>query len=51
MEHPRACIWLYNLSKVSAYFAGRDYVLPDDVMENVVPVIGHRSSIVLRSKD
>ena len=47
---PRACIWLYNLSKVSAYFAGRDYVLPDDVMENVVPVIGHRIALSYEAK-
>jgi len=39
---PRASVALYRASQTSAYLAGRDFVLPDDVAELVVPVLTHR---------
>jgi MoxR-like ATPase len=33
---------LYRAAQTSAYLAGRDFVLPDDVAELVVPVLMHR---------
>ncbi len=39
---PRASIDLLKASKACAYIRGRDYVIPDDVKEMVVPVLGHR---------
>jgi len=39
---PRATIWLYKLSKFNAFCSGRDYVIPDDILSNVIPVLGHR---------
>ncbi|WP_339747569.1 MoxR family ATPase [uncultured Rubinisphaera sp.] len=39
---PRAGIALLNGSRVLAAFAGRDYVVPDDVAELVIPALRHR---------
>lgn len=39
---PRASIDLLKASKACAFVRGRDYVIPDDVKEMVVPVLGHR---------
>lgn len=39
---PRASIDLLKASKACAFIRGRDYVIPDDVKEMVVPVLGHR---------
>jgi MoxR-like ATPase len=39
---PRAGIALYNAAKATAYFDGRDYVLPEDIKPLVKDVFGHR---------
>jgi MoxR-like ATPase len=39
---PRAGIALYNAAKATAFFAGRDYVLPEDIKPLVRDVFGHR---------
>ncbi len=39
---PRASVALYRAAQASAYLAGRDFVLPDDVKAMTAPVIGHR---------
>jgi len=39
---PRGSIALFKLSKAYAAFSGRDYVVPDDVKQVVVPAIAHR---------
>lgn len=39
---PRASIDLLKVSKARAYLNGRNYVIPDDVKEMVVPVLNHR---------
>lgn len=47
---PRATIWLYKLSKINAFFEDRDYVIPEDVLKNVVPVLGHRVALTYEAK-
>ncbi len=39
---PRATLHLLRATRAHAALAGRDYVLPDDVQDLVVPVWGHR---------
>ena len=39
---PRATIWLHKLAKFYAFCCGRDHVIPDDILINVMPVLGHR---------
>jgi MoxR-like ATPase len=39
---PRASIDLLKASKAKAFLDGRDYVIPDDVKEMVISVLGHR---------
>ena len=39
---PRASIDLLKVAKAKAYLYGREYVIPDDVKEMVVPVLIHR---------
>ena len=39
---PRASVALYRAAQTSAYLAGRDFVLPDDVAELLTPVLVHR---------
>jgi MoxR-like ATPase len=39
---PRAGIALLNGARVLAAFAGREYVVPDDVAELVLPALRHR---------
>jgi MoxR-like ATPase len=39
---PRASINMHLAAKAVAYFAGRDYVLPEDVKEVAVDVLNHR---------
>ena len=39
---PRACIWLYKISKFKAFLDGKDFVSPDHVMSIVKSVLGHR---------
>lgn len=38
----RGAIALYQASQVMAAFAGRDYVIPEDVKALVQPILGHR---------
>lgn len=39
---PRGSIALFKLSKAHAAFHGRDYVVPDDVKNVVIPALSHR---------
>lgn len=39
---PRALIHLYKACRAKALVEGRDYVLPDDVKDLIVPVLSHR---------
>lgn len=39
---PRACLALMSLCRAYAAIKGRDYVLPDDVKELVIPCFAHR---------
>ena len=39
---PRASVALYRAAQTSAFLAGRDFVLPDDVAELAAPVLTHR---------
>lgn len=39
---PRAGIALYNAAKATAFFDGRDYVLPEDIKPLAKDVFGHR---------
>ncbi len=38
----RGAIALYKAAQVTAAMAGRDYVIPEDVVKEVVPVLAHR---------
>jgi MoxR-like ATPase len=39
---PRGSIALYQMAKVEALFAGRDFVLPEDVKKAALPCLRHR---------
>ena len=39
---PRATLCLHRAAQAYAYIKGRDYCLPDDVMELAAPVLSHR---------
>ena len=39
---PRSSVALYRATQASAYLAGRDFALPDDVKALVPAVLGHR---------
>jgi len=39
---PRAATALLDAAKSAAYIEGRDYIIPDDVLEVAVPVLRHR---------
>ncbi len=39
---PRASICLYRAAQATAYIAGRDYVVPDDIQRMAIPVVAHR---------
>ena len=39
---PRACQWLYKVSKFQAFLDGSDYVTPEHVLRVVPDVLGHR---------
>jgi MoxR-like ATPase len=39
---PRASLALFKLARARAAFNGRDFVIPDDVKEMVLPVLSHR---------
>ncbi len=47
---PRGTIALLQMAKASAFVAGRDYVIPDDVIQNINPVCGHRVVLSVRAK-
>jgi len=39
---PRGSISLYRTSQARAAIQGRDYVIPDDIKDMVIPTLGHR---------
>lgn len=39
---PRATLALVKASQARAYIEGRDYVIPDDIIQMMEPVLGHR---------
>ena len=39
---PRASIWLYKISKFKAALQGKDFVSPENVMDIIPHVLGHR---------
>jgi MoxR-like ATPase len=39
---PRGSIALFKLSKAHAAFNGRDYVVPDDIKNVIIPALSHR---------
>ncbi len=39
---PRASIDLLRAAKSKAFLENRDYIIPDDVKEMVIPVFAHR---------
>ncbi len=45
----RGSLALYKASQITAAMAGRDFVIPEDVKENVAPVLSHRIAAVTRS--
>ena len=45
----RGSIALYRAAQITAAMDGRDYVIPEDVKENAVPVLSHRIAAVTRS--
>jgi len=45
---PRGSLHLYRAAQALAAINGRDYVIPDDVKQLAVPVLGHR--IIVRSQ-
>ncbi len=47
---PRAVLMLYRASQASAFAAGRDYVLPDDVQRLAPYVLAHRVILTPKSK-
>ena len=44
----RGAIALYRASQVRAALSGRDFVIPEDVKRQVIPVLGHRLSAASR---
>ena len=38
----RGAIALYKAAQVTAAMAGRDYVIPEDVVREAIPVLAHR---------
>ena len=47
---PRGSIALFKLSKAHAAFYGRDYVVPDDVKNVVIPALSHRLILKAESR-
>ena len=45
---PRGSLALYRAAQVAAFLEGRDFCIPDDVKQVVVPVLAHR--IILKKK-
>lgn len=46
----RGAIALYKASQVTAALAGRDYIIPEDVVQEAVPVLAHRLSAASGSR-
>ena len=42
---PRATVALFRMARASAVLAGRDFVTPDDVKANTLPVLRHRLTL------
>lgn len=42
---PRGSLALYHAAQALAFFAGRDYVIPDDIKRLVVPIFAHRIAV------
>ena len=47
---PRASVALFKMAKATAYINERDYITPDDVLENLYAVCGHRLVISPRAR-
>jgi MoxR-like ATPase len=45
----RGTIALYRASQISAAMEGRDYVIPEDVKREAIPVLSHRIAVITRS--
>jgi MoxR-like ATPase len=45
---PRGSLHLYKAAQALAAINGRDYVIPDDIKQLAVPVLGHR--LIVRSQ-
>jgi MoxR-like ATPase len=39
---PRASIWLYKISKFKAALEGKDFVSPENIIDIIPHVLGHR---------
>lgn len=46
----RGALALYKAAQVTAALAGRDYVIPEDVKQEVIPVLAHRISSGISSR-
>ena len=46
----RGALALYRASQVTAAMKGRDYVIPEDVKQEVLPVLGHRIAMGMGSR-
>ncbi len=42
---PRAGIWLHKVSKFKAFLKGKDFVSPEEVLEVVPSILGHRMQL------
>jgi len=47
---PRGSLILYRIIKAHAFLQGRDYVIPDDVKDLLIPVCAHRIVLDTKSK-
>ena len=47
----RGAIALYKAAQVTAAMEGRDYVIPEDVVREAVPVLAHRISAASGSRE
>lgn len=47
---PRGALALCDMAKATAFVSGRDYTIPEDVMENFTPVCRHRLILTPKAK-
>lgn len=47
---PRGSLMLFRAAQATAFFAGRDYVLPDDVQRLAIHVLPHRIALTSKTK-